>query len=94
MFGMAAQARRAATSVPINIAEGAAKRGRKELVRYLDIALGSLAELNVILRLACELDYMPDGETSELEELRQSAAKQVTRLYQVTRAGLGRPDLV
>ena len=92
MFGLSAQARRAATSIPINIAEGAAKRGRKEFVRYLDIALGSLAEVNVILRMARDLDFMPPGEITKLESMRKDLAKQVWKLYKVTQAGNGRPS--
>jgi four helix bundle protein len=46
-FGLTAQIRKASTSVSINIAEGFARRGRNEFRRYLDIALGSLAETDV-----------------------------------------------
>ena len=49
LYGLTAQTRRAALSVPTNIAEGAAKRGPRELRRYLDIALGSLSELSYLL---------------------------------------------
>jgi len=45
LFGLTSQARRAVHSVAANIAEGYAKRGGRELRRYLDISLGSLAEL-------------------------------------------------
>jgi four helix bundle protein len=92
MFGLSAQARRAATSIPINIAEGAAKRGRREFVRYLDIALGSLAEINVILRMARDLNFMPPDEVTELEARRKESARQVWKLYRVTQAGNGRPS--
>ena len=45
LYGITAQLRRAALSVPTNIVEGYARRGDKELARFIDIALGSLAEL-------------------------------------------------
>jgi four helix bundle protein len=51
-YGLAAQMRRAAVSVPSNIAEGAARNGTRELVQYLGIASGSLAELETELELA------------------------------------------
>jgi len=49
-YVLTSQVRRAALSVPSNIAEGAAKHGRREFVRYLNIAVGSLAELKYLLR--------------------------------------------
>jgi four helix bundle protein len=91
VFGLSAQARRATTSIPLNIAEGSAKRGRKELVRYLDIALGSLAEIEIILRMARDLKFIPGDEVDSLENLRKEAAKLVWGFYRTTRSGMGRP---
>ncbi len=54
-FGLTAQMRRAAVSVPSNIAEGQARRGRKEFVQFLSHAEGSLAELDTQLMLAVDL---------------------------------------
>src|SRR5215212_4032167 len=51
-FGLTAQIRRAAISAPTNIAEGSAKRGPRELRRYLDIVLGSLSEVSYLLRFS------------------------------------------
>ncbi len=60
MFGLSSQMRRAAVSVPSNIAEGAARNGTKELIYFLGIATGSLAELDTQLELARRLQYCPD----------------------------------
>ena len=56
-FGLTAQMRRAAVSVPSNIAEGQARQGRKEFVQFLSHAEGSLAELDTQLTLAVDLGY-------------------------------------
>ena len=82
MFGLSAQARRAAYSVSLNIAEGIGKRGSRELRRYLDIALGSLFELEVILRFARDLEFSPANEIRELEELRSKAGRLTWRFYE------------
>ena len=80
-YGMAAQARRAAVSVSANIAEGSAKRGNREFHRYLDIANGSLAELQVYLLLAKELGYLTTADWGELEALRDHTGRLTWGLY-------------
>jgi len=60
-YGLASQLRRAAPSVPSNIAEGHAKDSTKEYLRHLSIALGSLAEVETQLLLAESLDYCSSG---------------------------------
>lgn len=60
-FGLAQQMRRAAVSVPSNIAEGAARAGPKEYAQFISIARGSLAELDTQLQIATLLGYLaPD----------------------------------
>ncbi len=59
-FGLASQMRRAAVSIPSNIAEGAARNSTKEFIQSLYIALGSLAELETQLLLARELEFVPE----------------------------------
>jgi four helix bundle protein len=57
LYGLASQIRRAAVSVPANIAEGFKRRGRPDKVRFLNIAQGSLEEVRYFLILATDLEY-------------------------------------
>jgi four helix bundle protein len=57
VYGLVSQSRRAAVSVPANIAEGFKKRGRADKVRFLNIAQGSLEECRYYLILAKDLNY-------------------------------------
>lgn len=61
-FGLISQMRRAAVSVPSNIAEGAAGRTRKEFIGLLIIARGSLSEFDTQLRVSRNLGYAPEAE--------------------------------
>ncbi len=58
MYGLSAQLRRAAVSVPSNIAEGHARQHNKEFKQFLHIALGSVAEVDTQLCIARELRYI------------------------------------
>jgi four helix bundle protein len=58
MFGLTTQIRRAAVSIPSNIAEGAARTGPKEFAQFLNIARGSLSELETQLLIATDLGYL------------------------------------
>jgi four helix bundle protein len=61
LYGLVQQMRRAAVSVPANIAEGFKKRGRSDKARYYNIAQGSLEELRYYLILAADLEYTTGG---------------------------------
>jgi len=61
-FGLVSQMRRAATSVPANIAEGAARSGTRELLHFLSIATGSLSELDTHLEVAKRLGLLRDSQ--------------------------------
>ena len=72
-YGLASQMRRAAVSVPANIAEGFRRRGKVEKARFMNVAEGSLEECRYYLILAQDLGY---GDTSNLA----AAAEEVSRL--------------
>ena len=67
-YALADQMRRAAVSVPTNIAEGQARRHKKEFVRFLLIARGSLAELQTLLLIAERLKYLTNDQTARIDE--------------------------
>lgn len=66
LYGLSSQLRRAAVSIPSNIAEGQASRHLKEFVRYLSIAYGSLMEAETQLRIAHRLGYMTSQKLIDL----------------------------
>jgi four helix bundle protein len=80
-FGLTSQARRAAHSAAANIAEGSAKKGGKEFRRYLNITLGSLAELSYTLLLAKDLRILSDEKWRELNHLHGQTGRLTWQLY-------------
>ena len=65
-FGMTSQVRRAATSIPANIAEGAERHAPREFLQFLSIASGSLAETETFLILALRLNLAKSGQIDAL----------------------------
>lgn len=65
-FGLVSQMRRAAISIPCNIAEGAARRGKREFRNFLSMAQGSLSELDTQLELSILLGYVRAEDLREL----------------------------
>ena len=74
-YGLTSQLRRAAISVPSNIAEGQARKGTSEFLQFLSIAEGSLAELDTQLLLSVELGFAQQADVDpalkEIDELLQ-----------------------
>ncbi|MDH3497807.1 MAG: four helix bundle protein [Gemmatimonadota bacterium] len=81
LYGLTSQTRRSAASIATNIAEGSAKRGRREFRRFLDISLGSLSELSYLLLLARDLGLLEQDAWEEVSALRERAGLLVWRLY-------------
>jgi four helix bundle protein len=70
-FGLTQQLRRAAISIPSNIAEGTARRSRNELIHFLHIARGSVAELETQITIAVDQGLLPhpDAPLAEIAEV-------------------------
>ena len=75
VFGLTAQMRRAATSIPANIAEGFGRAQRKSFIQFLRIAQGSLKELETHSTLAARLDYVDRSRLGALAERYESLGK-------------------
>ncbi|HWJ07105.1 MAG TPA: four helix bundle protein [Steroidobacteraceae bacterium] len=68
LFALVSQLRRAAISVPSNIAEGSARKSTREFLHFLRIAHGSLAEIQTQLELARRIDYLSDASYAALND--------------------------
>jgi four helix bundle protein len=82
MYGLASQIRRSAVSIPSNIAEGSARNGTKELLNFINIARGSLAELETQLIISKQRSYIENSELDKIFLLTNSVGKMLTKLYQ------------
>jgi len=81
-FGLISQMRRAAVSVPANISEGFAKKGRKDKMNFYNIAQGSLEELKYYLMLSQDLGYLQTIDTifQKSEEVGRLLSRLLTSL--------------
>ena len=62
IYGITSQLRRAALSIPTNIVEGYSRKGDRELGRFLNVSLGSLAEVKYLIYFAHRLNYLSKEE--------------------------------
>jgi len=60
MYGLTNQLRRASVSIPSNIAEGTSRRGDKELLYFINVTIGSIAEIETQMLIAVRLKYISD----------------------------------
>jgi len=72
-YGLTSQIRRASVSIPVNIAEGSARRSDKELMQFLYISLGSASEVDTLLLLSRDLGFIEpmicESAISELDSI-------------------------
>jgi four helix bundle protein len=88
-FGLSNQLRRAAVSVPSNIAEGQGRHATRDFLRYLAIAYGSLQEVETQLVIAFRLVYLEEASRPGLFD----QTREVARLINGLRRALSREDL-
>jgi len=92
LYGMTSQLRRAAISVPANIAEGASRKSRTEYLHFPNIAKGSMAEIEYLLHFSKRVGYLRNNEYEKLEELRKRAAGTLHGLTNSVKKETGKAD--
>ena len=82
LFGITAQLRRAAVSIPSNIAEGACRRSDRANANHVGIALGSHAEVETLLEIAFRLGYVTEAQLAPVMEWCIKTGQLLNGLYQ------------
>ena len=86
-YGLTSQLRRAAVSVPANIAEGSGRPSDADFARFLGIALGSLSEFDYHLILARDLGYVDESISKSLGSMVADLRRMMTRFRSTVLAG-------
>lgn len=85
-FGLCSQMRRAAISIPSNIAEGAARNTGREFIQFLHIAQGSLSELDAQIDIAVRIGYFRNEDRGRLDIIMERVDKMLTGLIKSKRS--------
>ncbi|HEX3246266.1 MAG TPA: four helix bundle protein [Chloroflexota bacterium] len=85
IYGLTSQIRRAAVSVPSNIAEGYARRTTKELIQFVGVAEGSLAEVHTQLTIARRLEYAVGRDAEKLDMLIEECQRMLNAMQMTLR---------
>ncbi len=89
LYGLVSQMRRAAVSIPSNIAEGSTRGYRLEYIQFLRTAFASGAELETQLLLAKDLDFLVSGDFNDTNNLLTEVMKMLNKL--ITNLNLSKP---
>jgi len=82
IYGITSQIRRAAVSVPLNIAEGYGRKSKEDFKRFLKISLGSVNETETLLELSKDLGYIEERKCEKLIEQYDILGKKIYRLIE------------
>ncbi len=82
IFGITSQLRRAALSIPTNLAEGQGRQGKKEFRHFVNIALGSVTEVEYLLDFSYRLNYFDKQTCVRLQGFRREVSSLLWRLFQ------------
>ena len=87
IYGITSQLRRAALSIPTNIVEGYSRKGDRELGRFLNVSLGSLAEVKYLIYFAHRLNYLSEEEYASLNSGYDKLGKSLWKFYEAVGGG-------
>lgn len=79
-FGLTSQIRRCAVSIPANIAEGWGRKSTKSYIQFLNIAVGSLYEIQTHFLISKELNYITDNECEQFEKIANEESRMLYTL--------------
>ena len=89
VYGLTSQMRRAVVSVPSNIAEGAARNSSKVFAQFLNIAGGSLSELDTQVEIAYNLNYLSKDQRLAIDQIIDVITNKLARLITAVRKKIG-----
>jgi four helix bundle protein len=91
LIGLTGQLRRAAISIPSNVAEGSRRLTTQAFMNHVGIARGSLAEVETCIEVARRLGYLPESKAKALDELAGSVGRLLSGLIRALRSNRPRP---
>lgn len=92
LYGLTSQLRRAAVSIPSNVAEGYCRRKTKVYANHVSIALGSHGEFETCLELASRLGFLPAADGRGLHDLSDAVGRLLSGLYRALEDKIARED--